>query len=281
MLELGIANNQLETAAELAGLSLEAAKNLLNELSDLTEDFDVPLARSELQNLPIPQKFHFQIRQQSVVFIPSLDRFGKLLAHALAHSGIGKLIIGDNTLVTEADCGRLGFLREQIGKSKLSAIKSELANAPCEIKLDNRMSGVDYSEVDIAVVEATGAFQPADYQRWLSLTRNQVGVCFSDKHVLVTSVVRENEACLGCRELNKWDKDPSRKMVCSQIAGIAGVKNSSSVMFAASFTAQRIVNEIDGGKATDDIQFWQTGSVVSVIEEINPGCGCQQAPGEI
>lgn len=281
MLELGIADGQLETAAKLAGLPVEQAKKLLSELAEITEDFTPPLARSELSNLPSPQKSYFQNRQQAVVFVPTLDRLGKLLVHALAHAGIGKIIVGDSTLISDADCGRLGYQRAQIGTSKLSVVKSEVANAPSSLKLDNRMSWADYAEVDIAVVSASGAFQPTDYQRWLSLSKKHIGICFSDKHVLVTSVIREGFACLGCRELNKWQADAGRKLVCNQIAGIKGLKSSIALMFAASITAQRIINEIDGGRDDSDIEFWFDGSIESVAEKISPDCGCQQAPGEI
>lgn len=281
MLELGIADGQLETASKLAGLPIELAKKLLSELQEITEDFTPPLARSELSNLPSPQKKHFQNRQRAVVFIPALDRFGKLLVHALAHAGIGKIIVGDSTLITDSDCGRLGYQPTQIGTSKLSVIRSEIANAPCTLKLDNRMSWADYAEVDIAVVSASGAFRPTDYQRWLSLSKKQIGICFSDRHVLVTSIIKEGLACLGCRELNKWQADEARKLVCNQIAGINGLKNSLAIMFSASIAAQRIINEIDGGKDNADIEFWFDGEIETTSENINPGCGCQQAPGEI
>ena len=281
MVELGIADGQLETAAKLAGLPLDLAKNLLSKLSAITEDFTPPLARSELSNLPSPQRANFHNRQQAVVFIPNLDRLGKLLVHALAHAGIGKIVVGDSSLISDSDCGRLGYQRAQIGASKLSVIKSEVANAPSLIKLDNRMSWADYAGVDIAVVSSSGAFQPTDYQRWLSLSKKHIGICFSDKHVLVTSIVEEGLACLGCRELNRWQVDAGRKLVCNQIAGVKGLKNSLAIMFSASITAQRIINEIDGGKEISDIEFWRDGKIESVAEQINPDCGCQQAPGEI
>lgn len=281
MLELGIADGQLETASKLAGLPIGVAKKLLSKLTEITEDFTPPLARSELSNLPSPQKKHFQNRQRAVVFIPALDRFGKLLVHALAHAGIGKIIVGDSTLIADSDCGRLGYQRTQIGTSKLSVIRSEIANAPSSLKLDNRMSWADYAEVDIAVVSSSGAFQPTDYQRWLSLTKKHLGICFSDRHVLVTSIIKEGFACLGCRELNKWEEDEARKLVCNQIAGINGLKSSLAIMFSASIAAQRIINEIDGGKDNSEIEFWFDGEIRTVSEKINSGCGCQQAPGEI
>lgn len=281
MLELGIANGQFEMAADLAGLSVESAKQLHAKIENLTEELTIPLARSELDNLPKPHSLFYQKRQSSVVLVPKIDRFGKLLIHALAHAGIGKIIVSDNTLVSETDCGRLGYIRSQIGASKLSIAKSEIANAPTVLKLDNRMRWADYASVDIAVVETSGAFQPTDYQRWLSLSKNHIGVCFSDKHVLITSTIGENLACLGCRELNKWDIDPARMLVCAQIAGINGVKDSLSILFAASITAQRILAHLDGQSPAKDVQFWPNGGIVELSETVNPGCGCQQAPGEI
>ncbi len=281
MLELGVAKGQFEVAADLAGLAIESAENLHARLGYLTEDFITPLARSELGNLPQPHSKYYRNRQQSVILIPNLGRLGKLLVHALAHAGVGKIIVSDSTLVSEADCGRLGYSPNQIGQSKLSIIKSEIANTPTVVKLDNRMRWADYVEVDIAVVETSGAFQPSDYQRWLSLSRKHIGVCFSDMHVLVTAIIDEHQACLGCRELNKWDEDPRRKFVCAQIAGISGVKDSLSILFAASMVAQRIINKLDTGVQEKDLQFWPSGGFVELVEHINPGCGCQQAPGEI
>lgn len=281
MLELGVANGQFEVAADLAGLKIESAENLHAKLGFLTEDFKTPLARPELGNLPQPHGKYFQNRQQSVVLIPNLGRLGKLLIHALAHAGVGKIIVSDSTLVSETDCGRLGYSLNQIGQSKLSIIKSEIANTPTVVKLDNRMRWEDYVEVDIAVVETSGAFQPSDYQRWLSLSRKHIGVCFSDMHVLITAVIDEYQACLGCRELNKWDEDPQRKFVCAQIAGISGVKDSLSILFAASIVAQRIIKNLDTGVQEKDLQFWPSGGFLELVENINPGCGCQQAPGEI
>lgn len=281
MLELGIADGQLQTAAKLAGLELESAERILEQLRQIIEDFAPPLATSELQNLSFPIRESFRRRQQAVVLVPELDRLGKLLIHSLAHSGIGKIIVSDGTLINESDCGRLGYPRELIGNSKLSVIKSELANAPSKVKLDNRMGWADYTEVDIAVVPANGVFRPIDYQRWLSLGTTHIGICFSDKHVLVTGVIDEGSACLGCRELNKWDKDQSQKMIGSQIAGISGMRDSASVLFAASLTTQRIIQRIELGNHGTDTKFFFDGETKSLSEVTNPACGCQQSLGEI
>jgi hypothetical protein len=216
-----------------------------------------------------------------VVFVQHLDRFGRLLVHSLAHAGIGKIIVGDSQLVGKTDCGRLGYSINQLNKSKLAAIRSETANAPCEIKLDNRMNWQDYSVVDVAVVSVSGAFLPTDYQRWLSLSKPHIGVCFSDKRVLISSVIDESSACLGCRELNKWERDQTQRMVSGQIAGVGGMQDTVSLLFASSIASQRILALVDGAESLEDIHFWADGRMDTVRESINSSCGCQQAPGEI
>ena len=281
MLELGIADGQLETAAKLAGLKIDAAQALLAKLAPITEDFTPPIATAEARKLPSNQRQHFSRRQASTVFVPKLDRFGKLLVHSLAHSGVGQIITNDSSLVSHLDCGRLGYSIDEIGDTKISVLRAEIANAPSHLKLDNRMKWLDYSSVDIAVVETSGAFQPADYQRWLSLGRDHLGVCFSDSHVLVTGIVRENLPCLGCRELNKWEFDESRKILGAQIAGIAGLKDSSSILFATAIVGQKIVNWIDSQGPDQDVEYWSDGNLRSKTEKINPQCFCQQGPSEI
>ena len=281
MLELGIADGQLETAAKLAGLKIETAQALLAQLAPITEDYRPPIATTEARKLPPNQKEHFRIRQSSTVFIPKLGRLGRLLVHSLAHSGIGQIITNDGSLVTQQDCGRLGYSLDAIGETKISILRAEIANAPCNLKLDNRMKWLDYSKVDVAVVEVSGAFQPSDYQRWLSLGRDHVGICFSDNHVLVTAVVQEHLACLGCRELNKWKRDDSRRILGPQIAGISGLKDSSSILFAAAVAGQKIVNRIDSVGSDEDFEFWSSGGVGSSAEKINLDCVCQQGPEEI
>ena len=281
MLELGIAEGQLELAAELAGLTATQGWEIVEKLAEIIEDYSPKIAKAEMHNLPSPQRFHFEQRQKSVVYIQQLDRFGRLLVHSLAHAGIGKIIVGDSQLISESDCGRLGFPLAQLNKSKLSAIRSETANAPSEIKLDNRMNWQDYEVVDLAVVSASGTFQPTDYQRWLSLSKPHIGICFSDKRVLISSVIKEGSACLGCRELNKWTKDETQRMICGQIAGVGGMQNSVSIMFAASIASQRILTFIDGGEARSDMHFWSDGEIEGVQESVNTSCGCQQTPGEI
>ncbi len=281
MLELGIADGQLETAAKLAGLKIEAAQALLAKLAPITEDFKPPIATAEARKLPSNQRKHFSRRQASTVFVPKLDRFGKLLVHSLAHSGVGQIITNDSSLVSQLDCGRLGYSIDEIGETKISVLRAEIANAPSHLKLDNRMKWLDYSAVDIAVVETSGAFQPSDYQRWLSLGRNHLGVCFSDSHVLVTGIVRENLPCLGCRELNKWESDESRKILGAQIAGITGLKDSSSILFATAVSGQKIVNWIDSQVSDQDVEYWSDGNLRSKTERINPQCFCQQGPSEI
>lgn len=281
MMELGIAEGQLELAAELAGLAAERAWEIVEKLSEIIEDFSPKIARAELHSLPSPQRFHYEQRQKSVVYIQQLDRFGRLLVHSLAHAGIGKIIVGDSQLISESDCGRLGYSIAHLNKSKLGAIRSETANAPCEIKLDNRMSWEDYSMVDVAAVSASGAFQPTDYQRWLSLSTPHLGVCFSDKRALITSMIDERSACLGCRELNKWEKDETQRMVCGQIAGVGGMQDSISVLFAASLASQRILSFVDSAQVSDDVHFWSDGQIDVFRESVNLSCGCQQASGEI
>ena len=281
MLELGIADGQLATAAKLAGLDIDRANEIVAELSEVLEDLSPPLAKAEAAHLPTPLRGSFEKRQKSVVYIPQLDRLGRLVTHALAHAGVGKIVVGDGAPVSESDCGRLGYPRTQLGLSKLAVIRSETANSPSNIKLDNRMQWADYSEIDIALVVASGAFQPTDYQRWVSLGAKHIGVCFSDRHVLITSVIRENDSCLGCRELNRWARDESRKLICGQVAGASGVKDSLSILFAASVAAQRVIRSIDFDETSSDLQFWSDGKIISVSEQANPSCGCQQALGEI
>lgn len=281
MLELGIAEGQLELAAELAGLTAQQGWEIVEALSEIIEDYSPKIATAEMHNLPSPQRFHFEQRQATVVYIQNLDRFGRLLVHALAHAGIGKIIVGDSQLISESDCGRLGYPLAQLNKSKLSAIRSETANAPSEIKLDNRMNWQNYEVVDLAVVSASGTFQPTDYQRWLSLSKTHIGICFSDKRVLISSVIEEGSACLGCRELNKWERDQSQRMICGQIAGISGMQDSVSLLFAASIASQRILNFVDGAGARGDMHFWSDGEIETIQESVNPSCGCQQTPGEI
>lgn len=281
MLELGIANGQMETAAKLAGLGLDSAELLIEKLSDVLDDYAPNIAKPELHSLRGPLLESFWRRQRTVVYIPKIDRLGRLLIHSLANSGVGKIIVGDSTMISEQDCGRLGFQKDQIGNSRLSILKSEIANAPCGLKLDNRMGGDDYSQVDIAMVIADGAFQPADYQLWSSLKTRHVGICFSDTQVLITGVVSQKSACLGCRELHIWDRDPARRMICGQIAGMPNLRDSNSILFAASLASQRILKEIDFGTNLPDVSFSIDSEIESFSPGINPACNCQLLPAEI
>ena len=281
MLELGVADNQMNAAAKLAGLKPEQALKMISKLSHLLEDSKPTLATAELERLPTPHSRSFRARQSAVVYIPKLDRIGRLILHTLGHSGIGTVVVGDNTLVTDSDCGRLGYGLEQLGKPKLGILREELKNAPLKIKLDNRMNWVDYADIDLALVVSSGVFQPTDYQRWQSLGVDHVGVCFSDKHVLISSLVYAETPCLSCRELNQWLADPGRRLVASQVAGHSGLRDSVSILFAASLASQKILAAIDGYSTGNDVKLHVDGAIEFEAAVINAKCGCQQLQQEI
>jgi len=281
MLELGVADNQINAAAKLAGLMPEQAMSMISKLGHLLEDSKPNLAASEIESLPTPHSRSFRTRQSSMVYLPKLDRLGRLVLHTLAHSGIGLIVVGDNTLVTESDCGRLGFGLEKLGKPKLGILRSEVENTPARIKLDNRMNWSDYADIDIALVASSGTFQPTDYQRWQSLGVSHIGVCFSDEHVSISAPVTSKSACLSCRELNQWRTDQGRKLVATQIAGSLGLRDSISLLFAASQASQKILRAIDGNRDTRDIKLFNDGQIEFVIARPNSECGCQRLREEI
>ena len=281
MLELGVADNQINAAAKLAGLRPEQAMSMISELGHLLEDSKPNLAAPEIENLPSPHSRSFRTRQSAMVYLPKLDRLGRLVLQTLAHSGIGLIVVGDNTLVTESDCGRLGYGIDQLGKPKLGILRSEVENTPAKIKLDNRMNWSDYADIDIALVSSSGVFQPTDYQRWQSLGVSHIGVCFSDLHVSISAPVTSKSACLSCRELNHWRTDPGRQLVASQIAGSSGLRDSVSILFASSLASQKILKAVDGIQDKQDLKLLNNGEIEFVTAGTNPECGCQRLREEI
>lgn len=110
------------------------------------------------------------IWQKSVVGIAGAGGLGTNIAVSLARAGIGKLIIADFDFVTTTNLNRQQFFLDQVGMSKVEALKANLEriNPFCEVDIYNgRITSDNLAEVFGICDILMEAFDGADQKQML------------------------------------------------------------------------------------------------------------------
>lgn len=282
--EIGFADNQLDAVAKLCGVKLVSAKDLLQRLQPVLSGVPRSISPSIDRALRIlqPNESVTQRRLGATVFIPKLDKLGRLITLGLAESGVGRVICSDNSLIKQPDCGETGYPQSAIGIQRLTQLRTAVPEG-FKLGLDTRMSFADYSVVDVALVVSDLVVPPASYQRWLSLEIPHMSVCFSDYSLLVSAMVYPGKTpCLSCRGLQINITDPEFATVAPQLLQPKNnYRDFSSNLMAAAFATERLLAAVDGQKHSI-FDFKIDHRNLYVEQKLAPwiSCGCQIDPLE-
>lgn len=278
-LEIGFASDQLAAVASLCGVSLEDSNKLLNRLqpvlSSVAKASNVTLSKA--LRIRQPNDEILQNRATATIYVPQLDRLGRLVVLGLAESGIGRVICGDNSLVKQADCAAAGYPETAIGTQRLTQLRAELPKG-FRLGLDYRLQYLDYQVVDAALVVSDLVHDPASYQRWLGLDIDHLAICFSDDSVTITAaIIAGITPCLSCRSIESSAEDSYFATVAPQyLHSKNDYRDYSATLMSAAIAIERLLELVDGqASSTLDLKFDYRNSSFIQQQPKFSNCGCR------
>ena len=184
--------------AQVASVPTDTAlfQNALGEMNQASLKFD---ARGESVWLR---------RQNSAVFISTLDRTGRLIADSLANAGIGAIVSGD---ITDA---RLEATRELLARVPRSP---QLLTLP-------ELTESQISRLDLAILIGQQIIEPQKFAAWMNRGTPQLAAMFASAaeglspfigHVIVAG----ETPCWICLELARCAVDDAWPQIASQMVG--------------------------------------------------------------
>jgi hypothetical protein len=147
-------------------------------------------------------------RQNSAVFISSLDRTGRLIAEGLAAAGVGVLVSGD---ITE---------RHVIATQELLSALPGTADLVTLPELSERQIG----RLDLAILLGQQIIEPQKFAAWMNRGTPQLAAIFASaaeklqplvSHVIVAG----HTPCWVCFEMGRCARDSAWPQIASQLIG--------------------------------------------------------------
>lgn len=281
--ELGLTTAQRKSLPELAKTSQAEIDSIENRLAPVlwqsptgislqdVETRFAEIARILLQGAD-PAEVR-NLRKTKSVFIEKLDSTGLTIAKGLALAGIGRQISMDQTRVSGADVSELGYLKAQLGLSRVRAAQAMVGN---ELQLHSRVTST-FDQISLAVLISSDITNPASYQPWIARDVPHLAVLFDEEGVEVSPlVVPGRTSCLGCYEKHRLETTPNWPVIAPQLLAMErSLADSAMLLFASGVVVNQVLNFLDAQAIESQaIRLNRDGSILS-YEPTATNCGCR------
>lgn len=291
-LEAGIADNQLSDLPLMARADSRTTTSLLDRIGPLLQktssflpessSLDIERQFSEIMRLYLLEHSDpaaaLSKRNNSKVFVSSLNRTGLLIAKGLGASGIGTIFTTDQKSVTNADTLDLGYPIAELGNQRAKAARRLISGG--KVELHSRVTRT-YDRTDLAIILANDVLSPNQYAQWLSRDIAHLGVVVSESGVLISQLVIPGVTpCLACLEIQSLEADPNWARTAPQLASLErDLADSSIALFAASIGLSLGLNLIDFGaiESSPVVTRMDRHSNIMQLEVTAKNCGCHKA----
>ena len=197
-------------------------------------------------------------RQNSAVFISSLDRTGRLIAEALAAAGVGVLVSGD---VTE---------------SHLTATENMLSTLPLAAELVTlpKLSERQISRLDLAILIGQQIIEPQKFAAWMNRGTPQLAAIFASAaerlQPLVSHIIISGQTpCWVCLEMERCNRDSAWPQIASQLIGREQKFDSASAgLLLASQVVRATLDHIDRRNGFSE-------APPEALWSFSPDCSCR------
>lgn len=307
-LQSGIADNQLGVIARTSRIGITEAERLIDRLAgamlensqtavgsgkpqaplvalrDVNPDF------SELIRIALQTNSNGNAvvahRANRLLHIETLDKTGVTLIRGLANAGFAQFWSGDSAGVSDADVQALGYSTEQLGFSRVDAIKEIAAGFANNVVIvafnGQRLRTIE--RVDLAILIAHQAIDPRRYKKLMKFGVPHIAITYNELGVRVSPIVVPNKTqCLGCHDKAMNAVDPLHAVRMTQLAHASQrYDDSSAVLFSAAMVVAAATEFLDSQQGFAHQQFerlgWQferaTGRVFRIDWPALPTCNC-------
>lgn len=215
-------------------------------------------------------------RSDAVVAVHGLDPLGLRLACALAHAGVGAVLLHDERRVRHDDVGGGLYRAGDVGRVRQDSATAVLRGIDPKVRT-RRGPGID---ADVVVLVRAGVADPVDYRDLMRRDVCHLPVLARELDVMIGPLVRPGEGvCLRCLDLHRCDRDPRWPAVATQAATRAAPAAETSLAWVgAALAAHQLLALVDGR----DTAMADTSLEVSAWDpvpvqrrwRVHPQCGC-------
>lgn len=295
LLEIGVAENQIENLPQLTKSSEAEVATMLNRLAPILisggtkvkmSSEEIERKFSELIRIALITENNpevvMQQRAKTQIFVSELSRAGLVVSQTLAAAGIGKIFSSDAKHVNQSDTQLLGHPQSALGVTRYSSAK-QVIRTESKLELHTRLTDSVYETTNFAILIDHEVISPQSYQTWLSRDVPHLSILFGEKGVRVSPVVVPGQsACLGCAEVEKINLDPSWISIAPQLAANPrNLADTQSLLFAAAIAARAALAFCDGEFRLEKSEIFRgyelnllTGEI-SGFEHSGKNCGCR------
>lgn len=218
-------------------------------------------------------------RQRSTVEIQGLGRTGALLARALAHAGVGRLIISDDGPIAREDTAPGGYSPRHVSESREGILRAILERDHPEVSVATASAAAP----DLTILIERYVANPIRYQGLMRQDIPHLSILMSDDHATVGPVVIPGKSpCLQCLDLHRLDHDPAWPMLATQLMNIQLSEPQPEESLLAGLTAYlaagQVLSVLAAGtpKAVGSTMEFRVGSYMPALRKwtMHPDCGC-------
>lgn len=272
---------QLEIVGESVGLEAVETSNLVRllrpsllESSKAGEQVNLDLRFAEIMRIAFDTNRTPEVvltgRSKSVLLIEELGRTGLLLIRSLSEMGFRNFVTTDYGQVTRSDCGELGYGKESLGISRLTAARDILGDFGQLEHLKPKKS------VTLRVMNSNHSITPSRYREVLE---PHIVIEYGIETLQVSSVVQVGKTpCLECRDLWRTEQDSQWCITSIQLALRRDqLDDAATLLFATSLTAKNICGFIDAEDAGNSFEVdLKRRSFRETSFQQHPGCSCRR-----
>jgi hypothetical protein len=226
-------------------------------------------------------------RHRAQVVVDGAGRLGAAIAHLLAASGVGRVRVVDNGVVSLTDVSPAGHRFETLGQSRQLAVHAALGawgaqaapSPPPRRHQTNRPAGRS-SPVDVVLLTTPQARAPRRRAELLLGGQPHLPVAVHETVGEIGPLVLPGgSACAGCVELHRVDRDPGWSAGADRRAELQEIGETLLVTMTAALAAAAVTAYIDGrggspvvdGTVEVCLPFGQT---TRRRWQPHPACGC-------
>lgn len=171
---------------------------------------------------------YLEQRAQLVVQLTGLGRTGAVTAAILAGSGVGTLLLEDDSPVTASDVGPGSFRVDDIGVPRSLAVRRHLQRIDPEnqahVVRSGSTGGLKHNSLDLAIVTGHDAVSSTMAARFLVAEKPHLFVLIREQDATVGPLVIPGEtACSECVERHRSSNDREWLDICEQLSSSAEV----------------------------------------------------------
>jgi hypothetical protein len=295
LLEAGLTNAEFDNLHKIAGIRPNELNSLIDRLGSTlvgTRSFSPEFEPQEVERRfsEIVRLFAMgssdpteQIarRKDSKVFLSTLNRTGLIAARALYTAGVGQLLTFDAKRVQRADTAELGYPPSALGNPRYLMLLEQMQKPRSSLQLHSRVTQT-LERVSAALIISNDVIEPSSYQPWMTRDIPHVSVCFTESGVEVSQLVTPGRSpCLACNEIQRFDSDPNRLLVATQLASFdRDFADAATLLLSIGVAVARLLTAIDGTaldpEANQQLKFIRESQRFEAISASETNCGCRR-----